>query len=165
LSLILSLDQSTSISGFAILDHNAKLINYGTWNKTKVGDKSDLGHTEKRVSLKKDLQKILNDYPDIIQVVCEGTYKNNTQTYKKLCKIEGTIQDFCYEIKMPCFSFENAGEWRKLLPTKITGKREEVKEKTKIYILSQYPELPDDLEQDIYDAIGIGLGYLNIFIA
>lgn len=160
---ILAIDQATKLSGYAILDHTKTLCDYGIFDKTKVGDTSALGHTKKRISLQEDIKNILNSYPDIIQVVCEGTYKNNTKVYKILSKIEGTIEDLCFGLNISCFTFENAGEWRKWLPVKITGKRDVVKQQTKTYILSQYPELPDNLEQDVYDAIAIALAYLHIF--
>lgn len=162
---ILALDQSTQKNGWCVLNANAEIIEYGYCDKSKNGDTTDLGHTMRRNSLREDLRKIIDKYPEIIQVVCEGTYKNNVEVYKKLCKVQGSIEDLCYDLNISCYSFKNAGEWRKFLPVKITGKRDVCKRLTKEYVLSQYPELSDNLPQDIYDAIGIGIAYLSIFIA
>lgn len=161
--LILAIDQSTSISGWAILDANRNLIDYGIWDKTNVGDTTELGHTIKRNSLKKDIIKTLQKYPNIIQVICEGvTYQRNPQTHMKLSKCQGLIENICYELKVNCLTF-NASSWRSYLPIKFGKKRNEIKENTKKYILSLYPEIGEQ-EQDVYDAIGIGLAYLNMVI-
>lgn len=160
--LILPIDQSTSITGYAIIDANYNLITYGYWDKTKIGDTSEFGHTKKRNSLKQDIKNMLQEYPKICQVICEGVYKTNVKTHKKLSMVLGSIEDLCLELDMSCFAFENAQEWRGYIDTDLKGERKIVKKKTKEYVLSQYPKLPDSLTQDIYDAIAIGIAYLNM---
>lgn len=162
-SNILAIDQATK-TGYAILNETYDLIEYGIIDGYKhISEKfrSDLDKIKRRKYLRENIEEILDQNQDIIQVVCEGIFKNNTKVFKMLSKIQGSIEDLCIDKNISCFSFDNAGEWRKELGISSREKREIQKQATKEFICNKYPEIPKDLEEDIYDAIGIGVAYLN----
>jgi len=169
LNYILGIDQATSKSGFVVMDGDYKIIEYGIIDTTNIGDTTEYGHTLKRQELKKNIKMLLEKYPKIIQVICEGVHlntfkgiaqKNGVEIFKKLSKTQGTIEDICLELEISCFTF-NVNSWRSYIDYKFGRSREEIKDNTKAYIIGRY-NLPDNLEQDIYDATAICEGYLNM---
>lgn len=162
-SNILAIDQATK-TGYAILNADYGLKEYGLidgYSYRPEKFKTDLDKTMRRKFLRQNIEEVLDQNEEVIQVVCEGIFKNNAKVFKMLSKIQGTIEDLCLDRNINCFCFDNAGEWRKELGISSREKREVQKEATKNFVCNKYPELPTDLEEDIYDAIGIGFAYLN----
>lgn len=163
MSYILAIDQATAENGYAALDiFTEDLIEYGFWDNSKIGDTQDLGHTTKRANTKKQIELLIKKYPNkIIIVACEGVFYNykNPDAFKKLSKVQGSIQDLCYELEIPCHAFD-AGTWHSYLG--IKGNRDAIKKATKEYVLKKYPQLETDMKQDVYDAIAIGLGWIEM---
>ena len=149
--MILSLDQSSNATGFALFN-KGKLITYGVIDLNKMPKGGEEEYTNKRIVLKNRLSEIITD--NLVKLtLTEGVYGQNIKTCKILSKVQGSVQDLCKELDIDCFSFANAGEWRKLIGVK-GKKREEYKENTKQYVLTKY-DIPDNLSDDEYDAIAI----------
>jgi len=112
---------------------------------------------DKRYELIQQLNNLIFSQK-INMVITEGIFFNsNASTHEKLSKFQGCIQDFCRAKNIVCFSFNNAGEWRKWISIKARD-RKTYKTETKRYVIEKYG-LSDDLAEDIYDAVGIGTAY------
>lgn len=118
---------------------------------------TDQDQANKRKELLHQIDGIIKKY-DIQMIITEGVYFNsNADTHRKLAQCQGSVQDFCCRNNLVCFSWKCAGEWRKWIG--ITAKkREDYKVETKKYVIGKYGLL-DNLEEDIYDAIGMGHAY------
>lgn len=160
--MFLIIDQSTNKSGYAIFNDNEKLIDFGLIDLSNLPKETQLDQANKRNYLIKQIDKLIKKYR-ITLVITEGVYfHKNPDTLEKLAKMQGCIQDFCLANNITCFSFKNAGEWRKCLG--ITAKkREEYKKETKAYVLDRLHNLEDSYCDDIYDAVAIGLAYFTYF--
>ena len=160
--MFLILDQSSNATGYAIFDNTEKLIDYGIIDLDKLPKSTQQDQTNKRDVLIKQIDEMVKKYK-IKQIVTEGVYfHKNPDTLEKLAKVQGCIQDYCFRKNIVCFSFANAGEWRKRLG--ITAKkRDEYKKETKAYVLDKLLNLSDSYKDDIYDAVAIGLAYFTYF--
>jgi Holliday junction resolvasome RuvABC endonuclease subunit len=157
---LLALDQSTNKSGFVVMDANKKIITFGIIDLSSLPKSTDQDQAEKRYQFISQMRELVYKY-DITIIVTEGVYfHKNPDTLRKLACMQGTIQDWCRNNSVLCFSFANAGEWRKLLSIKSQN-RDEYKEATKQYVISMYG-LPDNLAEDVYDAVGIGTAYFRL---
>ena len=155
--MILVVDQSTNKSGYAVIDENESIITYGLIDLSKMPKHNDFDQTKKRNILISQINKLVNEYK-IYQIITEGVYMHkNVDTHKKLSKMQGSLEDYCLQNDIVCFSFANAGEWRKAIGVKAQ-KRDEYKLETKKYVLSNYT-IENNLEDDIYDAIGMASAY------
>jgi len=154
---ILSLDQASVISGYAIFDLGGRIVAYGIIDLSKLPKSTQQDQANKRNVLINNIHDLVQKY-DIQQIITEGIYYHSNQsTYEKLAKVQGCVQDYAVRKNLVCFSWANAGEWRKWIS--ITGKkREDYKAATKRYVIENF-DVPDDLVEDIYDAIGICSAY------
>jgi Holliday junction resolvasome RuvABC endonuclease subunit len=147
--MILSIDQSTNISGVAVLDSKKQLLYYDIIDISDLPKQTDQDQTEKRFQFLQQLKLIIWKYK-IKQIITEGIYfHSNQDTYCKLSKMQGCIQDYSRSFDILCFSFSNAGEWRKILSIKAKA-REEYKQETKNYVLLHH-NIKDDVEKMIFD--------------
>jgi Holliday junction resolvasome RuvABC endonuclease subunit len=157
---ILSVDQSTNLSGFAVLDETQKLIDFGIIDLSKLPKQTDQEQAIKRSILLQRIDEIIDKYA-VYQIITEGVYfHNNADTHRKLSQIQGCIQDYSIRKGLVCFSFKCAGEWRKWLQIK-SKTRADYKAETKKYVLANF-DVPDNLSEDIYDAISINAAYFKM---
>lgn len=164
---IVFLDQSTAKVGYAIFKKN-KLVDYGILTLTKANKGTDNNaHAERRQYLITQLKDFINKH-DIDTVVYEGiwqsnTSKNNVDTFKKLAKVQASIEDFSFKDKLKFVEF-SVNEWRSYLPLGLKGKghptREAIKKAVVAYIDKQYPKLIDEKE-DTKEAIAMGLAWIK----
>ena len=113
--MILSLDQSTGIKGYCIMNLEQELITYGIIDLRKCPKKTNIEQTKKRSVLVNQIKELVNEH-NILQTITEGIYMHkNIDTYRKLAQCQSSIQDYCLRENIVCFSFANAGEWRKFI--------------------------------------------------
>ena len=146
---LLSLDQSSRITGYAIFK-GEQLIKYG---KIELEDKN-IGL--RLYKLRQEIEKIIKEY-NIEFVIFEdiqlqSNVQNNISTFKILSEVFGVIYELLTEMKIPNKSIL-AVTWKSKL--KIKGKtRQEQKKSAQSFVLEKYNIKPT---QDEADAICIGL--------
>ena len=129
MSKLLSLDQSSQVTGYAIFD-NGELIKYGTI----VVKDSDLN--VRLVKIRQSIINLLQQY-DIDEVILEdiqmqNNVTGNVQTFKTLSEVFGVINELLKELNIETHS-AFATQWKNAL--KIQGRtRQEQKKNTKDYI-------------------------------
>jgi hypothetical protein len=161
------LDQATNVSGATVFLAPYKLKEYYLINLSNMSKGTDQLQAEKRYEFIKQMREIV--YKNHVNFIStEGVYggKQNLKTYKLLAQLQATIQDWALRNEICCFSWANAGEWRSYIniPTYKNGKQlksEALKELTKQYVLAHY-DIPDNLEFDIYDSIGMSDAYFRM---
>ena len=155
--MILALDQSTNVTGWALFK-DGKLFKHGYFDLNSMPKSGDENQTEKRFAFKDKIAILISQY-GVKLVITEGVYYHrNPESYKNLSKFQGRVQDFCKDNDITCFSWANAGQWRKVLEIKGI-KKSDYKQATKDYVTSKFG-LSDDLKEDEYDAIAIGDAYV-----
>ena len=106
--IILALDQSTRVSGWAIFK-DTELKSFGHWSETS----NDIGERFLNIILNIK-QKITQYNPDLI--IFENIQLQNNQigvnTFQKLAQLQGAIILMCKELKIP-YKIVYASEWRK----------------------------------------------------
>jgi Holliday junction resolvasome RuvABC endonuclease subunit len=149
--ILLALDQSSKITGYAIFD-DGKLVKYGKLSY----DDADLG--TRLVKLRKDLEKLV-DEAKIDEVIMEDIqYQPNIgiDTFKVLAETFGVVYELLTEKNIPNSSVWSTS-WKSLLG--IKGKtRPEQKRNAQNYIVNTFGIKPT---QDECDAICIGLYKLH----
>lgn len=154
-----AVDQATNISGWCVFTAPHQLLKYGIIDLSSLPKSTDQAQAEKRYQFLLQIKEIVYRYK-IKQITTEGVYfHKNPDTHRKLAQTQGCLQDFCRNNEITCFSWNNAGEWRKLLSIK-GNKRDEYKEQTKLLMMEMY-KLSDNLAEDVYDAAGIGTAYFK----
>lgn len=150
---ILSFDQSTSSTGYAILgitNNDIKLKEYGLIEQ-KSKDK------DKLTKMMRQICELICTYaPDY--VVIEDTFMSiNATSLKELCKLQGAIIYQCSINNIP-ITIYSPTHWRKCVGfEKVKGlKRAELKEKSKELVFNKFNI---QVQDDISDAICIGMAY------
>lgn len=144
---VLVLDQATNLSGYVVANENKKFIDFGVIDLSYMPKYTDEEQTEKRHELIKQISFLVSKY-QIKMITTEGVYYHgNPDTHKKLSQVQGAIQDWCRNISLPCFSWKNAGEWRKYLGIGLRD-RNDKKELTKQYVVDHY-----DVKNQVEDLI------------
>lgn len=163
----LFLDQSTK-TGYAIYDKRRKLIKAGNIDK-----KYNAGLLGYRKDLKDLLTDIINEY-QVNEVRYEETYHEaNMVTTEVLITIKTMIKDMIYERQLlyegePDKQIDGMGVdhrlWKKELakPKKFNGGKGGDKAEVQKYVNNRYAMFPhmsekDQLTEDMYDAIGMGI--------
>ena len=152
MSKLLSLDQSSRITGYAIFD-NGKLIHYGKI----VTAQEDIG--ERLLIIRTQILQLINEY-HIDQMVFEdiqlqGNVSNNVQTFKVLAEVFGIVQELATELQLPHKAIHSSS-WKSTL--NIKGRtRPEQKRNAQITVEKAFNIKPS---QDECDAICIGLHHL-----
>ena len=157
--MILALDQSTNVTGWALFQ-DEELVDYGFFDLGKMPKPGDENQTEKRFSFINKISILIAEN-DVKLVITEGVYyQRNPESYKNLSKFQGRVQDYCRDNNITCFSWANAGQWRKVLGIKGT-KKTEYKQATKDLMIEVFG-ISEELKEDEYDAIAIGWAYVEM---
>jgi Holliday junction resolvasome RuvABC endonuclease subunit len=158
---VMAIDQSSNISGYCVVSLQKEIIDYGIIDLSKLAKSTAYDQAVKRQVLLQKVDEIVTRHR-VTQIILEGVYfYNNAKTHEKLSKIQGTLEDYCLAKNLFCFTFENAGEWRKNLNINARD-RATCKAKAKEYVLGVFPHLPTDLYDDTYDAISMCCAYFEI---
>lgn len=146
---LLSLDQASRISGYAVFNPKGELITYGKF----IADQEDIG--DRLVFIRQTVADLIQKY-DIGQVIMEDIQQQeNVQTFKVLAEVFGVIYEYLTEIEMPN-TCALASEWRHTL--KIPGTQRQVQKKnTQAWVAQHYGV---KATQDECDAIAIGTHYI-----
>lgn len=149
MSKILSLDQASRITGYAIFD-NKELIDFG---KFELNDEN----AELRlVQFRQEIQNLINKYQPDIVIYEDIQEQNNIQTFKVLAEIYGILTELLMELQLPHQSIL-ASSWKSALG--IKGKaRAEQKRNAANYVINKYNI---KVSQDTADAICIGDCYIK----
>lgn len=152
---ILSLDQSTRVTGWAVFADNA-LQEYGKFDAENAG--ADIG---KRLTYIREKIKALIEKYDIQKVLVEeiqlqNTVGNNVVTYKKLAYVQAIIIQLLDEINIP-YEVIASSSWKSTLGIKGRARAEQ-KKNAQIYVNTIYGI---KATQDECDAICIGTHYIK----
>lgn len=148
---ILSIDQATYTSGWAIFDNN-NLIRYGTYS-TNLQDE-----IERDNNIKNWLISMINNWkPDIIGI--EGIqlqeessgYKTPVTVFQMLARLQGILMEACFENKIQ-FIICPTNTWRHHCG--VTGKYRADKKRSMQNIVKKIYDIT--VSNDEADAIGIG---------
>ena len=148
---LLSLDQSSHCTGFAIFE-DGKLIQNGKFDLKS----EDIG--ERLYDYRETIKKLIDKYnPNKVafeDIQMQGSI-NNVVTYRILAEILGITQELMVEIKMP-YEIISSNTWKSKLD--IKGKaRAEQKRNASAWVLNTYGK---KVTQDEADAICLGASTL-----
>lgn len=144
---ILSIDQSTTSSGYCICDiaKNFEIVEYDVIKVT--GD-----FEERLIKMCKGIELLLKNR--IIElIILEGVFKLcNTKVFGELSQLLGALKELAniYSIPVKVIS---SSEWRKLFNVPPKAKRKELKQLSKNYVLENFGLSVID---DVSDAICLG---------
>lgn len=146
--MLLALDQSSRVSGWAVFDDN-NLVVSGTFTCAQ----EDFG--ERLVKIVKNV-KILIDTYNITEVAIEdiqlqGSVGNNVVTYKKLAEVYGVLEEQLTEWGIP-YQTVFSSTWKSSLGIKGRARAEQ-KKAAQAYVETIYGK---KVSQDESDAICIG---------
>lgn len=146
---LLSLDQSSNVSGYAIFNEDGSLFTYG--KITVEGEPVD-----RIITLANKVDKIIEEF-GIEEVVIEDIYySGNVETFKILSFTMAGLLFLFTEKELP-YSILNATIWKSKCGVK--GKdRPEQKRNAQKFVEKEYGL---KVIQDIADAICIGTGYIR----
>ena len=153
---VMSIDGSTKSTGVAIID-NRKLVYYGCLTAISIDPLSRIDDMTAQII------EIYNKYkPDkiIMEDILPTDVGNNQKTFNALHYLQAAVVLALHRLKAPAVEFYVASHWRKLIGIK-TGrgvKRETLKQQVMEYIKGEFGIVAND---DICDAIGIGIAYIN----
>lgn len=150
---VLSLDQASRTSGYAIFDNN-ELYASGTFS-TKH---QDLGN--RLYDIKTKIRDLINvfkiDYVVFEDIQLQQNKGNNVETFKILAEVIGVISELLYELNIP-YQAVLSSVWRSKLG--IKGRTREIqKQAAKNYV---FLNTHKEVESDEADAICIGLYYIQ----
>ena len=145
---LLSLDQSSRITGYAIFK-NAKLIQYGKI----VLNEDDLG--ERLVKLRSSILNLINEF-QITEIAFEdiqlqSNIINNVATFKSLAEVFGVIHELVEELNIP-YIICPTNTWRAHCGVK--GKARADRKKSMQLLVKEWYDV--SVSDDIADAVGIG---------
>ena len=149
--MLLALDQSSRITGYAIFDGD-KLVQHGKFDASLHS--SDVGERLYYIRQKVDGMIAEHNIDTVIleDIQLQNNVVNNVQTFKTLAEVFGVIYELCVERKMNV-SAVLASSWKSTLG--IKGKdRAAQKKAAQEYVQSVFNI---KLTQDECDAICIGL--------
>lgn len=150
---ILSLDQASRTSGWAVLDDD-NLIAYGHF----TFDYSDTG--SRLVGIRKKIDELINlyyvDYVIFEDIQQQANVANNVQTFKTLAEVYGVISELLTELQIPHSSIL-ATSWKAKLGIKGRARAEQ-KKNAQQYVLDHYNK---KVTQDEADAVCIGASYFK----
>lgn len=154
MSCVLSLDQSSKVTGYAVFT-DGKLNDYGKFSF------DDVNLDTRLVKIRNEIKRLINLYsPDEVifeDIQQQDNKSNNIQTFKILAEVYGVISELLQELEIP-HSTILASSWKSILS--IKGKsRTEQKRNAQQYVMNKYNI---DVIQDIADSICIGEAFLQI---
>jgi Holliday junction resolvasome RuvABC endonuclease subunit len=147
---IMSIDQSTSKSGYAIFSNN-QLAAWGIIRPSKKIDDSNL-----KSMFVKIVKKIQEETPNIVLI--EDVYMKhgktfNVQTHKTLSQLQGMLIAY-FMLNQIEYEIIHPQSWK----NKVVGKKKISKEDTQSFLTKKYSR---DFKEDEADAICIGLYYIT----
>lgn len=154
MSRILSLDQSTRITGYAIFDNN-NLIKVG---KFDISPSGDIG--QRLVRFRDKILSLIKEYN--INKVCfeeiqlQNNIINNVDTFKKLANVYGVLLETLVEIDME-YEIVSSNTWKSKCGIRKLG-REKEKKAAQDFVNNTYGI---KVTQDEADAICLGYSCLN----
>lgn len=149
---ILSLDQSTKITGYAIFE-NENLIQSGI---IKVKDTNEIARLSE---MKKKIIDLINSYKPNLIVIEDIQLQSEfgVTTYKALAHLQGIILEYCFSNHIN-YKIISSAIWR--AHCKIRGKNRQDKKKEMQQLIKNKYNI--NVSDDEADAIGIGLATIEI---
>ena len=146
---VVSFDQATSISGYAVIE-DGEYKKSGTVTSCKKE-----GIEERFISMTKDLCKIIAEEDADCVVIEDVQQQVNKQTFKHLARLQGAILGYCGVNDIPCLVYP-ATTWRRRLGfSQGQGvKRQGLKSQAIEYVKDNCRK---NVKNDEADAICIGL--------
>lgn len=173
---MLAIDPASHSLAWAVLDYDKTLIATG-----KIDLSKDKEQSQKFNKIKKDLLKVVKDYSPDVAVIEQSVYIQNFQTSRVISYIIGftwgIISDKCKVIEdvsplvwKPAIGYKNVSKKdgevlskngkKGSIQVKLKNERKErVREIVSVAFGKDTPGIEDD---DIVDAIGIGLWYWKV---
>lgn len=142
----MGVDPSTLSTGYAVLDQNGELVDYGVFNPSK-----DLPMHERLRIQYNGLQEVIDKW-NIVCMLCEDQHsRKNIDTLKKLSQTRGIVMlaaaQNCIE-----FLLATPSHWRKI----YLGDGKATKKDCVLKVNEQYGLKLKMAQNDIAEAIGIG---------
>jgi len=148
MSRVLSVDPSSTILGWAILDEGDVLVAHGLISTMKVP------YDHRYLHITNDLWDLLQKYQPS-EVACERAFKAPGHNTAALQVAVMTLKHFCKKYKLPLRMYAN-NSWK----ASVAGAGNADKETVAICVRFLYPQLPEDVSDHITDAVAIGLHHL-----
>lgn len=147
---IMSFDQSSRITGYAILE-DKKLLEYGKFTLTD----EDFGDRLNR--FRKKVKDMITSNNTIDKVLFEEIQlQQNVDTFKKLAMVYGVLLELLVDLKIP-YDIVSSNTWKSKCKIKKTV-RENEKQAAQRYVLENFGK---KVTQDEADAICLGFTYFN----
>lgn len=150
--ILISLDESTTCTGYAVFD-DSELIEHGIFSfKSK--------DVLKRVSLiMEEIENLINIYKPNNMVIEDVQITMNAATAKSLLGLQFMIEVYAYRNNIHCETYRTT-KWRKILGLSNSRSldRKAKKQETIDYVKDKYGI--EVLKDDESDAIAIGTAYL-----
>ena len=147
---IMSFDQSSRITGYAILE-DRKLLEYGKFTLTD----EDFGDRLNR--FRKKIISLLTVDHKIDKVLFEEIQlQQNVETFKKLAMVYGVLMELLVDLGIP-YDIISSNTWKSKCKIKKTV-RESEKQAAQKYVLENFGK---KVTQDEADAICLGFTYFN----
>lgn len=147
---IMSFDQSSRITGYAILE-DRKLLEYGKFTLTD----EDFGDRLNRFR-KKIVSLLTVDYKIDKVLFEEIQLQQNVETFKKLAMVYGVLMELLVDLGIP-YDIISSNTWKSKCKIKKTV-RENEKQAAQKYVLENFGK---KVTQDEADAICLGFTYFN----
>lgn len=147
---IMSFDQSSRITGYAILE-DGKLLEYGKFTLTD----EDFGDRLNRFR-KKIVSLLTVDYKIDKVLFEEIQLQQNVETFKKLAMVYGVLMELLVDLGIP-YDIISSNTWKSKCKIKKTV-RESEKQAAQKYVLENFGK---KVTQDEADAICLGFTYFN----
>lgn len=152
MSRLLSLDQATRTTGYAVFD-NGKLIKVGKFDISPAGDIGD-----RLVRFRKKIISLIEEF-DITEVCFEeiqlqNNVMNNVDTFKKLANVYGVLLETIVELELP-YTIISSNTWKSKCQIRKMG-REKEKKAAQDFVTQQYGI---KVTQDEADAICLGYSH------
>jgi Holliday junction resolvasome RuvABC endonuclease subunit len=148
---IISFDQSSRITGYAVLE-DKKLLGYGKFTLTD----EDFGDRLNR--FRKQVKKLITEEQSVDKVLFEEIQlQQNVDTFKKLAMVYGVMMELLVELNIP-YDIVSSNTWKSKCKIKKTV-RETEKQAAQRYVLDNFGK---KVTQDEADAICLGYTYFNI---
>lgn len=166
--MVLALDASISSTGFAIVDFDNTLLEFGkiTTKKSKNID-NDMDNDNRIVIIANAISELFKKYT-ITEVSMENQFvRNNIKTAMQLSRLRGALMMVC-KLNGAVLSYPTPSQIRNNLMSNGSATKEEVAEYVRAFYLNDsrvqaLGEFNDrqckDKNSDIYDAISIALAH------
>jgi Holliday junction resolvasome RuvABC endonuclease subunit len=159
--MYLVLDQASSKTGAVLFNFDKMLVDHMLIDLSNLPKLTQQDQAYKRKILLDKVDVIVKKY-DVKQLTLTGIYQKSPTVFALLAKVQGVLEYYCCINNLQCFSFYSDTEWLSKLGI-VKKNRAANKAATKAYALQVLPHLSDNLGEDEYDAICVGLAYFSMF--